>query len=534
MTLISGNGYSLTLDPPAGSGLAQTSVSGINVPADTSLNFSLASNQFTLTFSAGVGGMISGATPQIINSGGNASAVSATPLSGYNFVNWTGNNGFVATSNNPLIVNNVTASQNITANFAAIIYSLTYTAGANGSINGISPQNVNSGGSGTQVTAVANIGYHFVSWSDGVLTADRTDTNVSGSINVIANFAILDTDGDGVPDAFDNCPSIINPNQLDSDQDGMGNACDPTPFGNQIYVLTYNAGTNGSISGNSPQNVVAGGSGTPVTAIANIGYHFVSWSDGLLTAARTETNVTAHVNVTANFAADVVVPPSQVTITFVAGAGGRVFGTLTQTIPYNGNTRPVIAFPSNGYVLVNWTGTNGFVATANPLVVNNAVANMTITANFNNAPLTLTFTAGANGSITGATVQTVTPGSSSTSVTAVPNPGYHLVNWTGDNGFRTTTANPLTVRRVTAGYNITANFAINQYSVTFSAGRFGSISGPTRQTVDHGSSTAAVTAVPNPGRRFVNWTGNNGFVSTANPLILNNVTSNQRLRANFR
>jgi hypothetical protein len=40
-----------------------------------------------------------------------------------------------------------------------------------------------------------------------------------------------DTDGDGVPDRRDNCPAVRNSSQLDSDADGAGNACDPTPYG---------------------------------------------------------------------------------------------------------------------------------------------------------------------------------------------------------------------------------------------------------------------------------------------------------------
>jgi cytosine/adenosine deaminase-related metal-dependent hydrolase len=46
-----------------------------------------------------------------------------------------------------------------------------------------------------------------------------------------------DKDGDGVPDAQDNCPDVFNPvrpmdgnTQLDSDGDGIGDACDPCPL----------------------------------------------------------------------------------------------------------------------------------------------------------------------------------------------------------------------------------------------------------------------------------------------------------------
>jgi hypothetical protein len=36
----------------------------------------------------------------------------------------------------------------------------------------------------------------------------------------------LDSDGDGIPDATDNCPLHANPEQLDTDSDGVGNRCD--------------------------------------------------------------------------------------------------------------------------------------------------------------------------------------------------------------------------------------------------------------------------------------------------------------------
>ena len=115
---------------------------------------------------------------------------------------------------------NVTANVSVTANFAINTYTLTYTAGANGTITGTSPQTVNHGADGSEVTAVPNTGYHFVDWSDGVLTAARTDTNVTANVSVTANFAI------------------------------------------NTYTLTYTAGANGTITGTSPQTVNHGADGT--------------------------------------------------------------------------------------------------------------------------------------------------------------------------------------------------------------------------------------------------------------------------------
>ena len=39
----------------------------------------------------------------------------------------------------------------------------------------------------------------------------------------------LDSDGDGVNDHLDNCPSVVNPRQWDRDQDGLGDRCDLRP-----------------------------------------------------------------------------------------------------------------------------------------------------------------------------------------------------------------------------------------------------------------------------------------------------------------
>jgi len=53
----------------------------------------------------------------------------------------------------------------------------------------------------------------------------------------------LDTDGDGIPDSADNCPTIANADQRDNDGDGIGNACDPTP--NVVVTVPAPAPTGG-------------------------------------------------------------------------------------------------------------------------------------------------------------------------------------------------------------------------------------------------------------------------------------------------
>src|SRR5204862_7605072 len=45
--------------------------------------------------------------------------------------------------------------------------------------------------------------------------------------NFLFSTATCDDDGDGIPDAVDNCPTTANPDQADADGDGIGDACDP-------------------------------------------------------------------------------------------------------------------------------------------------------------------------------------------------------------------------------------------------------------------------------------------------------------------
>jgi hypothetical protein len=216
---------------------------------------------YTLTFTATGGGTIQGTTPQTVSRGANSRAVTAVPAAGHHFVRWTGTGGFHTTSSNPLTVIGVTADSAITAAFAIDTHTLKYAAGTGGSLSGSVSQTVDYGAKGTAVTAVPSIGRHFVRWSDGALSATRTDVDVDADIDVTASFAI------------------------------------------DTYALRYAATAGGSISGVASQSVDYGGSGTQVMAVPALGQHFVSWSDGVPIASRTDANVTGDVNVTAAFAA---------------------------------------------------------------------------------------------------------------------------------------------------------------------------------------------------------------------------------------
>ncbi|MFK7979358.1 MAG: T9SS type A sorting domain-containing protein, partial [Saprospiraceae bacterium] len=66
--------------------------------------------------------------------------------------------------------------------------------------------------------------------NDGDGIGNLCDDTPDGVIDPCAN-AGGDSDGDGICDDADNCPTMMNADQADNDGDGIGNLCDDTPDG---------------------------------------------------------------------------------------------------------------------------------------------------------------------------------------------------------------------------------------------------------------------------------------------------------------
>lgn len=208
--------------------------------ASISTLYANALNVHTLTYTAGAGGSVSGMSLQTVDNDSSSCAVTAVAEPNYSFVNWS--DGSTA---NPRTDLRVTNDVTVTANFAINTYTLTYSAGANGSISGISPQTVDHDTDGSEVVAVPASGYHFVNWSDGSTASSRKDLNVSGDIDVTANFERSYTDLEIWRFAhFGSYDDVgLAADEFDADLDGT------------LNLIEYATGTDPNTPGPSPLSI---------------------------------------------------------------------------------------------------------------------------------------------------------------------------------------------------------------------------------------------------------------------------------------
>ncbi len=438
--------------------------------------------------------------------------LNAQPATGHHFVKW--NDGETQNPRNITVYSDV----ELTAEFAANIYSVNINNSENGQVNGYGDFTY---GSTITIFATPKEGYHFESWSDNNTENPRTivvNDNLTldaifeiNTYNVVVNAEYGVAEGIGQYNhgevatltvnanyGYDfiewNDANIDNPRQITITSDTTLTAL----FAPKRFTISAETDDKsmGAIDGtgtyNYQQEVI-------ITAIANHGYKFTQWDDN-----NTDNPRTIKVEGDKNYKASFTKEFFNITLSANDDNMGTVFGNgkfeyLSTTI--------IGAMPKAGYKFVSWSDGN----TINPR--NYTITDSTeLVANFavdGDAMYTISLSCKPHqGSVTGSGHYKV---NTQVAIAAVPKNKFEFDSWSDGS-----TENPRYII-VTEDINLEAKFKDKAPEKVFyhihtevNNKHYGSVIG---EHIHEANTEATFEAVPNEGYYFVEWSDG----STENP-----------------
>ena len=353
------------------------------------------------------------------------------------------------------------------------------------SVEGSANQGNFAYGSEVTLTATPNVGEHytFINWTkDGeeVATTTTYSFTVTEAGSYVAHFAL---------ESFE-------------------------------VIATSNLEIGGTVTGGGTFDY---GATATLTATPNEGYSFINWTKNG-TVVSTAATYSFTVTEAATFVANFELNSYAITATANPTAGGVTTGAGTYD---HGATATLTATANVGYTFINWTLGGTVVSNAQTYTFSVTEAGDYV-ANFalNSYAITVEANPTEGGTATGGGTynhfETCT-------LTATASEGYSFANWTKDGTMVSTDATySFTVLESAA---FVANFELNSYAITATASPTigGTVTGG--GTYNH-FETATLTATPNTGYRFVNWT-KNGTAVSANTTLSFTVTEAADYVANF-
>ncbi len=428
-------------------------------------------NAYNITVVANPASAVSNITTGGLYATGANVNLSFTANAGYEFYNWTKNGVQFSTTETCTITVNETAEYS--ANFVAEVYTIYAfalpSAGGSATVN----QTGFYYGEECTLTATPNTGYTFVNWTDDANTVVSTDATYSFPVVAGGNYY-----------------AHFNENPVPCE---ITASCNPTTAGTITGTGTFTTGETCTL-----------------TATANPGYEFHSWTKGSETVATTET-YTFTVTETAEFVANFVAEVYTIYPFALPSVGGTV--TINQTSFLYGEECTLTATANTGYNFVNWTDDANTVVSTETTYTFSVVAGGNYYAHFEEivgGPYTITASCNPTeaGTVTGA--GTFNAGETCT-LTATANPGYYFLNWTKD-GLEVGTVETYTFT-VTEDAEYVANFTYEMclINVTVNPAGAGTVTGDGAQAI---GATCTLVATANTGYTFVNWTENDEVVST--------------------
>ena len=459
------SGYGVT-DPNS----ATTTVSMVE---DRNLTANFTIQTFTLSVSINGQGSITGA--------GNFNyddlpTISATPSTGYSFLNWEGNGITDAQAITTTV--SMTQDRNVTAVFVINPHSLELTAGEGGSVNGGGNF---SYGTEAPIEAIPEEGYSFISWFGhevADINSPQTTVNITEDISLSAIFAI-----------------------------------------NQ-QTITITSSTGGTTTG---AGIYDHGTTVNINAIPDPDYLFARWEGSNISdenASSTTLLVTQNQEISAVFQLKpleerlLVLTSSPLSAGTTSGSGSYL----------EGSSVAISATPSHGYSFSHWTeeyNLSDYNSSQTEILLQ---ADANLTAHFAPLDYRLEIIASEGGTVSGSGVY---PFASQVTVSAFPQDGYHFESWQGES-----IENPLLetiVIELSQDLNLTASFQPNQYSLALNGNEGGTIIGA--GDYFHGS-TATITASPLQGYEFLGWSSEDLNLSSESSIEIT-MLSNYEISANF-
>ena len=271
---------------------------------------SIPTNNYTLTLTCDEGGTV-GKNPNYEYYEENSTVtIFANANEGYKFVQWSDGN----TEN----VRSITMTQDTVLHATFVEeqkeqFTLTLTASEGGTVTKTPDQPSYAAGSVVTITAQANEGFEFVTWSDGNTSAQRTIV-MDKDYNLIATFR-------------------------------------STSIPTNNYTLTLTCDEGGTVGKNPNYEYYEENSTVTIFANANEGYKFVQWSDGNTENVRSIT-MTQDTVLHATFVEE---QKEQFTLTLTASEGGTVTKTPDQPSYAAGSVVTITAQANEGFEFVSWS-----------------------------------------------------------------------------------------------------------------------------------------------------------------------------------
>jgi len=404
--------------------------------------------------------------------------IGANIPNGYHFTEWTGDLENVADPFSSDTEVTMLDHYAVTANFSVNTYTLDIQA-QNGSVQKVPDQATYEHGTPVELSAVPNPGYHFVEWQGDLTGSNNPDTIVmDDDKSVTAVFAI------------------------------------------NTYTITASAGTGGAI--NPVGDVIVNyGDNQSFIIQEDTGYHILDVlvdnnSVGAVSSYEFQ-NVTTNHTIEARFEINTYPLVTQ-------AENGSITRDPDQSDYEHGTNVTLEAVPDEGYSFVRWEGDLSGGENPEQITMDGPKS---VTAIFSVNTYTLDIQA-QNGSVQKVPDQATYEHGTPVELSAVPNPGYHFVEWQGD---LTGSNNPDTIV-MDDDKSVTAVFAINTYTITASAGTGGAINPVGDVIVNYGDNQSFIIQ-EDTGYHILDVLVDNNSVGAVSSYEFQNVTTNHTIEARF-